>query len=72
MSRRGGKITFVLIAILVTAIIGGLVSVIFSRFVVGDGGVETKRTAGGAAAANRPAVSALPEGGGAPDTTESQ
>jgi uncharacterized membrane protein YqiK len=72
MSRSGGKITFVLIAILVTAIIGGLVSLIFSRFVVGSGGSGTQHDAAGQAGMSRPAETASPEGGGGPDTSKSQ
>jgi hypothetical protein len=37
MPRQGGRIAFVLIAILVAAIVGGWLSLVFSRFVVGSG-----------------------------------
>jgi hypothetical protein len=72
MSRSGGKIAFVLIAILVGAIIGGLVSLIFSRFVVGNAGSGVEHTPGGPAAVSRPAAAVSPEAGGVPDTSESQ
>jgi hypothetical protein len=72
MPRSDGKLAFVLIAILVAAIIGGLVSLIFSRFVVGNGGAGVEHTTGGAADVSRPAAAVSSEAGGVPDTSESQ
>ena len=72
MSKRGGKVTFVLIAILVTAIIGGLLSLVFSRFVVGNTWSGKQHNAVGQVGTSRPAETASPDGGGGKDTSESQ
>ena len=72
MARNGGKIAFVLIAVLVAAIIGGLVSLVFSRFVVGSGGAGFEHTAGGPVDVGGPAAAVPSDAGGVPDTSESQ